>query len=159
MSGKPFWEKKLSDLTRKEWEALCDGCGLCCLNKLEDEETGKMTFTSVACNLLDGTACRCGDYKNRKARVPDCVSFTPGNLKDLDWLPPTCAYVLRDQGKPLYDWHYLISGSTETVHEAGISARGKVTAHEKDVPEEAWEDHAIELPGSESRVSCLRNPT
>jgi uncharacterized protein len=140
---KPFWEKELNELSQPEWEALCDGCGLCCLNKLEDEDTGKVTFTTIACDLLDCGTCRCGDYANRKAKVPDCVSFTPGNLKDLDWLPSTCAYVLRDEGKPLHNWHYLISGSRESVHEAGISARGRATAHEKDIPFEEWEEHEL----------------
>jgi uncharacterized cysteine cluster protein YcgN (CxxCxxCC family) len=147
LQKKPFWEKPLAELNSQEWEALCDGCGLCCLNKLEDEDTGVLTFTSIACNLFDCENCRCTDYKHRKKRVPDCVSFDPGNVKDLDWLPPTCAYVLRDQGKPLYDWHYLISGSKESVHEAGISARGKVTAFERDVPDlNDYDLHAITLP-------------
>src|SRR3984885_6585525 len=127
MSRKPFWEKELAELSPHEWEALCDGCGLCCLHKLEDEDTGKITFTSIACDLLNCETCGCGDYKTRKKRVPDCVSFTPGNLKDLDWLPPTCAYVLREQGKPLFAWHYLISGSPVSVHEAGFSPSGQST--------------------------------
>ncbi|MES2905727.1 MAG: YcgN family cysteine cluster protein [Pseudomonadota bacterium] len=150
MSEKPFWEKPLADLNRKEWEALCDGCGLCCLNKVEDEETGVLTFTSVACNLFDCQACNCTDYTNRKARVPDCVSFNTRNLKQIDWLPPTCAYALRAQGKPLHTWHYLISGSHESVHEAGISARGKVTAYERDVELDDYELHALELPKGET---------
>jgi uncharacterized cysteine cluster protein YcgN (CxxCxxCC family) len=144
---KPFWDKPLAELNAKEWEALCDGCGLCCLNKVEDAETAKTTFTSIACNLFDCTACRCKDYAHRKTRVPDCVSFTTRNVKQLDWLPPTCAYVLRSQNKPLYDWHYLISGSHETVHQAGISARGKVTAFERDVPDvDDYEKYEMELP-------------
>lgn len=147
VSKKPFWEKPLAELNRGEWEALCDGCGLCCLNKVEDMDTGKLTFTSIACDLFDCKACKCTDYSHRKKRVPDCVSFTPGNVKDLDWLPPTCAYVLRDQGKPLFKWHYLISGSFDTVHEAGISARGRVTAYEREVPDlDDYDKHAIELP-------------
>lgn len=146
LGKQPFWEKPLTQLNSEEWEALCDGCGLCCLNKVEDEETGALTFTSVACDLFNCTACNCVDYPNRKNRIPDCVSFTPGSLKEIDWLPPSCAYVLREQGKPLHNWHYLISGSRTSVHEAGVSAKGKVTAFEKDVPLEDYELHAIVLP-------------
>lgn len=149
MAEKAFWEKPLEDLNKTEWETLCDGCGLCCLNKVEDEESGVLTFTSVACNLFESGACRCTDYKRRQKRVPDCVSFSLEKLKEIDWLPPTCAYVLRDQNKPLYKWHHLISGSRESVHEAGISARGKVTAFERDVELEDYELHAIELPKGE----------
>ena len=150
MSEKSFWEKPLAKLNREEWEALCDGCGLCCLNKVEDGDTGKLTFTSIACDLFECTACNCTDYKNRKKRVPDCVSFTMKNVYELDWLPPTCAYTRRAKGLPLLDWHYLISGSRETVHERGISGRGKVTAFERDVPDvDDYEKHELKLPNGE----------
>lgn len=119
-----FWELPLESLDREEWEALCDGCGKCCLHKLEDAETGELHPTNVACRLLDRRAARCRDYKNRKAHVPDCVRLTIGNLWGIDWLPSTCAYRLRAADKPLYDWHYLISGDPESVHKAGISVRG-----------------------------------
>lgn len=119
-----FWELPLETLDRAEWEALCDGCGKCCLHKLEDEETGELFPTNVACRLLDRRSCRCGDYRNRKAHVPDCVRLTLGNLWGIDWLPSTCAYRLRADDKPLFDWHYLISGDRETIHEAGMSVRG-----------------------------------
>ena len=120
----PFWEAKtLEELTTQEWEALCDGCGRCCLVKLEDEETGARMDTRLACRLLDVGACRCTDYANRHAQVPDCVRLTPQNARELDWLPETCAYRLRAHGKPLYWWHPLRSGDPETVHEAGISVR------------------------------------
>ncbi|MDO6415988.1 YcgN family cysteine cluster protein [Sphingomonas sp. BIUV-7] len=120
-----FWEEKpLERMNRVEWESLCDGCGKCCLNKLEDEETGEVFATNVACRLLDRKHAQCMDYPNRKRHVPDCVRLTPAKLATIDWLPKTCAYRLVAEGKPLYDWHYLISGSRETVHEAGISTRG-----------------------------------
>jgi len=120
-----FWEEKpMSAMTRPEWESLCDGCGKCCLHKLEDEETGDIYPTNVACRLLDRRTAQCKDYKNRKTHVPDCVRLTASNLASIEWLPSTCAYRLVANGQPLPDWHYLISGSRETVHEAGISTRG-----------------------------------
>ena len=120
----PFWEsKKLDELSQSEWESLCDGCARCCLLKLEDEETANVYYTQVHCFLLDRDACQCGDYPNRNTRVPDCVLLTPQNLEELSWMPSTCAYRLLSEGKPLPDWHPLISGSKETVHDAGISIR------------------------------------
>ncbi len=121
---KPFWEKPLSKLDRGEWEALCDGCGRCCLHKLEDDESGELFATNVACRLLDRRNGRCTDYANRKKWVADCVILDRGKLDRLDWLPETCAYRLRAAGEPLPDWHYLVSGSRETVHEEGHSTRG-----------------------------------
>ncbi|MBI5012667.1 MAG: YcgN family cysteine cluster protein, partial [Methylocystis sp.] len=125
--------KPLSDLTRAEWEQLCDGCGRCCLVKLEDEDTGAIYHTSVACKLLDQQSCRCGDYPRRRRYVPDCVRLTLEKLADIPWLPPTCAYVLRFRGKPLPPWHPLISGDPESVSRAGVSARGRIEAGEDDV--------------------------
>jgi len=136
-----FWEKPLSELDRGQWEALCDGCGRCCLHKLEDEETGLLYPTNVDCALLDRRTGRCTDYPNRKARVVDCVVLDRGRLGTLDWLPESCAYRLRSEGRPLPDWHYLISGSRETVHEAGQSTRGW-TVSETDVDE--LEDHVVD---------------
>ena len=138
-----FWEKPLSSLDRGEWEALCDGCGRCCVHKLEDEETGQLYPTNVACKLLDRRSGRCTDYAHRKALVADCVVLKKDQLDGLEWLPETCAYRLRAAGKPLFDWHYLISGSRETVHEAGQSTRGW-TVSEADVEE--LEDHVIDRP-------------
>jgi uncharacterized cysteine cluster protein YcgN (CxxCxxCC family) len=139
--SKPFWEKPLSTLDRGDWEALCDGCGRCCLHKLEDDETGELHPTNVACKLLDRRNGRCTDYAHRQARVPDCVMIDRKKLKSLDWLPETCAYRLRAAGKPLPDWHYLVSGSRETVHEAGQSTRGW-TVSEVDAGE--LEHHLVE---------------
>ena len=119
-----FWELPLGTLTRAEWEALCDGCGRCCLHKLEDEDTGAVIETNVACRLLDHSTARCTDYKHRKAFVPDCLRLTPRLVEQVGWLPPTCAYRLRAEGKPLPDWHYLVSGDREAVHAAGQSTRG-----------------------------------
>lgn len=139
-----FWEMPLSELTSAEWEALCDGCGKCCLNKIEEEESGDVFFTRVACRLLDGQTCQCSSYANRHDFVPDCVVLTPEKLPSIGyWLPRTCAYRLRYEGKPLYDWHYLMSGDRETIHEAGESVRGW-TVSELSVTEDDWEDNLIE---------------
>lgn len=120
-----FWEEKpLEALDRAEWESLCDGCGKCCIHKLEDDETGELYPTNVACKLLDRHSGRCSDYRHRRAYVPECVRLTPKLLRELDWLPESCAYRLRAEGKPLYDWHPLISGDPESVHRAGQSVRG-----------------------------------
>ena len=131
----PFWRRKaMSEMTRAEWESLCDGCGRCCLNKLIDEDTNATVYTDVSCKLLDCTSCRCSDYAHRQAKVKDCVRLTPRNVRRLKWLPPTCGYRLVAEGRDLYWWHPLISGDPETVHQAGISARGKV------IPEDQVED-------------------
>ena len=120
-----FWEEKsLRAMTREEWESLCDGCGKCCLHKLEDEITGEIFPTNVACRLLDRRQGRCRDYKNRKSLVPDCVQLTANKLDHLEWLPKTCAYRLVADGQPLPEWHHLLTGSYESVHEAGASVRG-----------------------------------
>ncbi len=125
MTGKPFWEtKSLREMNRAEWESLCDGCGKCCIHKLEDEETGELHPTNVACRLLDRRTGRCSDYKHRKAHVPECVRLTPEKLDDIDWLPSTCAYLLLHHGEALPDWHPLITGDPESVHAAGMSVRG-----------------------------------
>jgi uncharacterized cysteine cluster protein YcgN (CxxCxxCC family) len=126
-----FWELPIESLDREEWEALCDGCGKCCLHKLEDEVTGELFPTNVACRLLDRHACRCSNYKFRTALVPDCVRLDLKQLREIDWLPSTCAYRLRAEGKTLPDWHYLISGSRESVHEAGKSVRGWTISEEQ----------------------------
>ena len=120
----PFWEKPLDQLSRPEWESLCDGCGKCCLHKVEDADTGEVFPTNVACKLLDRHSGLCSSYRGRHAFVPDCIRLTAGNLGKLGWLPTTCAYRLRGEGKPLPEWHYLVSGDREAVHRAGVSVRG-----------------------------------
>jgi uncharacterized cysteine cluster protein YcgN (CxxCxxCC family) len=119
-----FWEKPLDALNRQEWEKLCDGCGKCCLHKLEDSDTGEIHATEVACKLLDTHSARCTNYRGRRAFVPDCIRLTANNVARMTWLPKTCAYRLRAEGKPLFDWHPLISGDPESVHRAGMSVRG-----------------------------------
>jgi uncharacterized cysteine cluster protein YcgN (CxxCxxCC family) len=119
-----FWEKPLAELDRGEWEALCDGCGKCCLHKLEDEDTGEIHATNVTCKLLDSHSGRCTNYRGRRAYVPDCIRLTRFNVQALSWLPSTCAYRLRSEGKPLPEWHYLVCGDPEAVHRAGVSVRG-----------------------------------
>ncbi len=139
----PFWERPLAELDRGEWEALCDGCGRCCLHKLEDADTGVLYPTNVACQLLDRRNGQCLDYANRMKRVSDCVRLDPASLDRLDWLPETCAYRLRAAGEPLREWHYLISGDRESVHQAGQSTRGW-TVSEVDAGE--LEYHVVERP-------------
>ena len=125
MTTDKFWETKtLAELDRGQWEALCDGCGKCCIHKLEDDETGELYPTNVACRMLDRRAGQCKDYRNRRAYVPDCVRLTVKNVYTTDWLPSTCAYRLRANGEKLPDWHYLVSGDREAVHRAGESTRG-----------------------------------
>lgn len=145
MTDKPFWQtKNLNQLTRSEWESLCDGCGQCCLHKLQDEDTDEIYWTSVACTLLNPETCQCRDYPNRKKTVPDCVFLTPEIVDEVDWLPVTCAYRLVAEGSDLYWWHPLVSGSPETVHEAGISVRGKVTAFDHDMQDDDdYLDHMV----------------
>ena len=124
MGAVNFWEKPLASLSRSEWEALCDGCGKCCLHKLEDSDTGEVHSTNVACKLLDRESGRCSDYRGRRAYVPDCVRLTASGVGKLSWLPSTCAYRLRSEGKSLPEWHYLLCGDREAVHRAGMSVRG-----------------------------------
>lgn len=127
MSGDtPFWQRPLETLDRGQWEALCDGCGQCCLHKVEDADTGEIFHTNVACKLLNLKTARCTDYINRRKFVPDCLTLTLRNAGSLEWLPPSCAYRLRAEGEPLPEWHYLVCGDREEVHRAGMSVAGKV---------------------------------
>ncbi len=142
----PFWRRPLSSLTVTEWESLCDGCGRCCLVKLEDEDTGRVLYTDVACTLYDCSACRCADYPGRQARVPDCIKLTPETVPEIAWLPPTCAYRLVAQGQDLAWWHHLVSGSRDTVHEAGVGVRGRIHLSEDDVPVEDLPDRIVTWP-------------
>jgi uncharacterized cysteine cluster protein YcgN (CxxCxxCC family) len=130
--SQPFWKTTpLEAMSAEQWESLCDGCGRCCLIKLEDEDTEEIVYTRLSCKLLDIGACRCRDYEHRAAQVPDCVSLTPETAATLPWLPSTCAYRLLAHGKDLAWWHPLVSGSAETVHEAGISVRALAVSERK----------------------------
>ena len=141
-----FWTLPIEALTKPEWEALCDGCGQCCLHKCEDEDTGAIYPTNVACRLLDISTARCSDYAHRKAKVPDCLRLTPRLAASVSWLPATCAYRLRADGDPLPNWHYLISGDREAVHAAGVSVRGKAISEDLAGP---LEQHVVLPPGME----------
>jgi uncharacterized cysteine cluster protein YcgN (CxxCxxCC family) len=142
-----FWKKPLEAMTKGEWESLCDGCGRCCLVKLEDEDTSEIHFTDVTCRLFEAHSCRCGDYPGRKAKVPDCVKLTPKRVREISWLPPTCAYRLVAEGKDLFGWHHLVSGSRETVHEAGVSVRGRNGPDEDEVSDSELLDRIVKWPG------------
>lgn len=142
-----FWETvPLNKMTRPEWEALCDGCGKCCQNKLEDEDTGDVALTNVACQLFDNDTCQCARYPIRHQFVPECIVLSPENLdQNLYWMPQTCAYKLLHTGKNLFDWHPLISGTQQSVHDAGVSMQYR-TVPEFDVSEDDWDNHIIEEP-------------
>lgn len=140
-SATPFWEKPLESLDRGEWEALCDGCGRCCLHKIEDEDTGEVIETNVACRLLDRTNARCSDYRHRKAFVPDCLRLTPRLVAQVPWLPETCAYRRRAEERPLPNWHYLLTGSQDAMIRAGASVAGRVVGEDDAGP---LEHHIVE---------------
>lgn len=143
---KPFWQRKtLRQMTRQEWESLCDGCGRCCLVKLEDEDTGEIHNTRLSCKLLDTDTCRCTDYANRHARVDDCIRLDAGNVTALKWLPRSCAYRTLAEGRDLAWWHPLISGTPQTVKDAGISVAGQVTS-EEGVDEDDTVDYMHDWP-------------
>jgi len=143
----PFWRRKsLAEMTPTEWESLCDGCGRCCLNKLEEEDTGRIYFTDVGCRLLDDHTCRCRDYDHRSEKVSDCVRLTAQNVRTLTWLPPTCAYRLVAEGRDLYWWHPLVSKDPDSVHVAGVSVRGRVSASEQDVRDDELEERIVNWP-------------
>ncbi|WP_226635663.1 YcgN family cysteine cluster protein [Brevundimonas poindexterae] len=136
---KPFWETKtLEQMSPEEWEALCDGCGLCCLVRFEDEDTGEVVPTRVHCKLFDSGTCACSNYAEREQHVPDCIKLTPGNVAQLKWMPLSCAYRRLAEGRSLADWHPLVSGDPETVHTAGVSIRGQTVSElTLDEPEDA----------------------
>ncbi len=138
-----FWRaKKLHEMSPAEFESLCDGCGKCCLHKLEDEDNGDVYYTKVACKFLSHDSCQCQVYAERQQHVPDCVTLTPESVKDTYWLPETCAYRLIDEGIPLFDWHPLVSGDPDSVHKAGMSVAGQVI-HEDSVNPDDLEDYVV----------------
>lgn len=144
-SSAPFWKTKdLSDMSLEEWESLCDGCGKCCLHKVQDADTDEIYPTNVACRLLDLETCRCKDYANRKKLVPDCVQLSPQTAGTLAWLPSTCAYRLLADGDDLPAWHPLITGDLESVHAAGISVRGRAISEDDAGP---LQTHLVDWPG------------
>ena len=139
-----FWEHiPLKQMTDSQWESLCDGCGKCCLHKLEDEDTGELLFTTIACQLLDCGSCRCMDYANRLHRVPDCIDIRAHDLDQLRYMPETCAYRLLHEGKGLPDWHPLVSGDLSSVHDAQMSVRNRVIS-ESAVAEDDWDLYIID---------------
>lgn len=149
---KPFWQtKKLTEMTLDEWESLCDGCGICCLYKLEDEDTGEILMTNVVCRFFDSENCVCKLYDERHTAMPSCIKLTPSKVEQLKWLPDTCAYRLVLQGKPLPDWHPLVSGSRLSVHRAGVSVKNKVIS-EVDINMDQLEEYVVEEPEDESSV-------
>jgi uncharacterized protein len=144
MSADRFWETtSFQHMTRAQWESLCDGCGKCCVHKLEDEDTGEVFPTNVCCRLLDVRTAQCSDYRNRKALVPECVRLTPGKLDDLDWLPESCSYLRVHRGQGLAPWHHLITGDRQSIQRAGQSVAGKVI-NEDHIGD--LEDHIIDKP-------------
>lgn len=146
----PFWRTKtLAEMTVDEWESLCDGCGRCCLHKLRHDDTNELSYTNVACRLLDLDTCQCGNYAKRRRFVPDCVQLTPETLHEIDWLPPTCAYRRVAEGKGLAWWHPLVSGDAQTVHAAGISVRGRAISEKRAGP---LEHHVVDWPGRAPRA-------
>ncbi|MDJ0878984.1 MAG: YcgN family cysteine cluster protein [Halieaceae bacterium] len=138
-----FWEQKsLAEMSDAEWESLCDGCARCCLHKLEDADTGEVYYTGVRCRYLVEESCRCSDYPRRSELMSNCIDLKRHDVAALHWLPATCAYRLLSEGKPLYDWHPLVSGRPESVHEAGISIRGRAVSDEFVHPD-GYEEHII----------------
>ena len=158
-SDTPFWRRKsLEEMSPTEWESLCDGCGRCCLLKLEDEDTGAIAYTDVACALLDSGTCACRDYERRQALVPDCVRLTPEAVRTIPWLPPTCGYRRVAEGRDLAPWHPLKSGRRDSVHRAGISVRGRVSGCETTVDPDDLLDRIVNWPEEETSPRRRRSP-
>jgi len=145
--SQPWWEEKsLSDMTSDEWESLCDGCGKCCLVKIQDAQTERIFFTDVACKMLDCDSGKCKDYPNRQQHVPDCVKLSKDNLDDLEWMPPDCAYRRLYELKPLLSWHPLVTGQADSTHTSGASIVGMPMVSELDVHDDDLEDHVVTWP-------------
>lgn len=141
-----WWEKSLDELNDEQWEALCDGCGLCCMHKFEDEDTGEVLYTDVACRLFDVATCHCTDYANRSVQVPECLRIRQFEPEEFAWLPSSCAYRLRFEDRPLFDWHPLVSGDRDSVHRAAISMQGRCVS-ETEVDAEDMTLHIVEPNG------------
>ena len=150
----PAWYNTLplEQLAPDQWEALCDGCARCCLHKLEDADTAEVFYTSVRCRYLDEQRCRCSDYARRSVLMPNCVHLDPQAAQVFDWLPATCAYRLRAAGRPLADWHPLVSGDPDSVHRAGISIRGRAISDEYVHPD-GYDEHIIHWVGQENHLA------
>ena len=142
-SEQSWWQtKSLAEMSEPEWESLCDGCGKCCLVKLQDYDNDDIYFTNVTCELLDTESCQCSDYAGRHAIVTDCIKLDRNNINEISWLPQSCSYRLLDAGLPLPEWHHLRSGDRQTLHSYGASLRGKVIS-ERFVHDDDIEDHII----------------
>ena len=140
----PFWRaKRLSQMTPQEWESICDGCGKCCLHKIQFEGSRKVHYTNVACRLLDLKTCRCSDYPNRRTKVPDCVQLTAAEIRKMSWLPTTCAYRVLANGGDLPEWHHLVSGDRNRVHRDGHSVLGRIIPEKK---ADILEHHIVKWP-------------
>jgi uncharacterized protein len=142
-SAARWWDAPLHRLDAGQWEALCDGCGKCCLHKLEEEESGRIYPTNVVCRLINSVTAQCSDYPNRKRFVPDCLTLSAGRIEKFEWLPLTCAYRLRAAGEPLPAWHYLECGDREAVHRAGESIVGWTVSETIAGP---LEQHLVDRP-------------
>lgn len=162
----PFWQhKRLSELTPEEWESLCDGCARCCLHRFQDEDSGELIHTRIACHLLERDTCRCSHYHSRRQHVPECLVLTPENVAELvPGLPETCAYRLLAEGKPLPWWHPLVSGRKETVFEAGIGVREIAVPEDQVHPDQFWElviepPRIEEAPGMSAQIRIVHQPS
>ncbi|MEQ3696805.1 MAG: YcgN family cysteine cluster protein [Pseudomonadales bacterium] len=142
--NRAFWETTpLTEMTKDQWESLCDGCGKCCLQKFIDDETDELVYTNIACQLLDRSSCQCSDYSQRKQRVPDCTQLTVADIDQFDWLPVSCSYRLVAMGLPLPEWHHLLTGDRDSIKAAGMSVANRCVS-ELDVSEDDIETHIIQ---------------
>lgn len=144
---KQFWKNKsLFEMSHQEWESICDGCGKCCLQQLQDEDTGELVFTDVACDLFEQQSCRCTDYENRSQKVPNCMTMNKDNVFECaEFAPPSCSYRLLLQGDDLPEWHHLVSGDADMIHQTGNSVSGKVRL-QREIDQNEIEDYIVEWP-------------